>query len=877
MRRLFLILILMTLLHEANHAQNLMYKAQIHERDFRFREAIDYYQKALIKARKQNDVQLYDIYFRLGNCYRLVNDYEQARMHYLKSIQSGSVQPENYFRIGDALLGLCRYDEAIESFKKVRLYASDSKLLSLTEYRIEMAEKAMRNENLNPNIQLVNMRLFNTEYSEFGVYYKNYKLFYSSMRKDNYGSKTDRRTLQGFSNIFMSANNLIGEQPSGSTRKVSGNVFLSAWSKPAELGSPFNTKEYNDGTLAIDFGENVAYVMQCKGKNGGCHIVSVRFNENFLGRNSSKINLSSDEFSIGHPSLSTDGKTMYFVSDMPGGFGGTDIWKTTKTEGGVWSNPVNLGGNINTPFDEMFPSLYMDSLIVFSSSGHKGYGGLDLYYSHLQQDESFGKPVNFGLPLNSGADDFSLIYSKDLNGGFFCSNRPGGVGSDDIYYYSGLPFRIQVQGFVCDKNTRNPVEDAVVIVSLRNELSDTLYSDKNGFFNYKITPGKHYVFDVYKHEYSQNLQTVKIEETDLDHIFRYAEGENMELLFELYPNKTGIAIQGTVTENRTSKPVVGQQMILVDPKGYFDQTVTDDKGVYYFGDLVDNTTYIIMLASKGYWTRKKVIEVPKLSRPMTFSSALSYDMDFEAVEVQTNKEIVLYDIYYEFDKASLLDSSRIELDKIVVLLKENPNLTVELSSHTDERGNDTYNMNLSQRRAQSVVDYLVSRRVSKRNLVAKGYGKTQPIVRNAKTEHDHQLNRRTAFKVLHISDQNIELIVESVAPQLPQLLEGDLKYSNVTAQNNAIATIATEHSSIVYKVQILALYAQIQDDSYFRKALSQISDLSIIEEYDEKENMYRYYAGTFSSMKDAVRLKNRLRGIGYDSFIKVFKNSGYIQ
>lgn len=262
---------------------------------------------------------------------------------------------------------------------------------------------------------------------------------------------------------------------------------------------------------------------------------------------------------------------------------------------------------------------------------------------------------------------------------------------------------------------------------------------------------------------------------------------------------------------------------------------------------------------------------------MTFSAALSYDMDFQAEQVQTNKEIVLYDIYYEFDKATLLDSSKVELDKIVEMLRENPNLTVELSAHTDERGNDTYNMNLSQRRAQSVVDYLVKKDVSKSNLIAKGYGKTQPLIRNAKTEHDHQLNRRTAFKVLHISDQNIELIVESVASQIPDFVQGDVKFTNVNSTTPVTKVNQQTVSNIVYKVQILALYTQITDDSYFRNALSQIQDISIAEEYDPAENIYRYYAGTFSGMDEAVRLKNKLRSIGYDSFIKVFKSNEHIQ
>lgn len=875
MRRIYLIHFLVLFLNTAMYSQNMLYKAQISENEYKFQEAIELYQKALSKAMRKNSADVPVICYKLGNCYWNVNDYEKAHDYYLKSLQSGMQNDESYYMIGEALLGLCRYDEAIATFRKMLQNETQSDLESNAEVKIEMAEKAAGNENPIPDFTIENMAVFNTEYSEYGVYYNNYRVFFSSMKKQNYGNRTDKRTLQGFSDIYMSTMDQFSA--SRVKQEVISDYSGSYWTKPEEMTHPFNSGEYNEGTLAIDENENTAFVMQCKGKNGECHIIEIKFEENFRVRDYEKIDLGQENYNIGHPCLSSDGQKMYFISDMPGGKGGTDIWVTQKQDNGLWGKPENLGDKINSPANEMFPSVFEDRILIFSSSGHRGFGGLDLYYSYISEDGACSDPVNFGVPVNSGADDFSMIYSSDIRGGFFCSNRPGGKGSDDIYYYSGLPFRVRVDGFVCDKNTKMPLSDAVVIVSVKNEFTDTLFTNADGKFEYRITPGKNYVFDVYKQEYSQNLQTIKVDVDDQQNIDMYADVRNMNILFELYPNRTGIGIQGTVTESTTKQPLVGQQMIIVDPTGYFDQTVTDEKGTYYFGDLKDSTTYIILLTSKGYWTRKKVLEIPKISRPMTFSAALSYDMDFQAEQVQTNKEIVLYDIYYEFDKATLLDSSKVELDKIVEMLRENPNLTVELSAHTDERGNDTYNMNLSQRRAQSVVDYLVKKDVSKSNLIAKGYGKTQPLIRNAKTEHDHQLNRRTAFKVLHISDQNIELIVESVASQIPDFVQGDVKFTNVNSTTPVTKVNQQTVSNIVYKVQILALYTQITDDSYFRNALSQIQDISIAEEYDPAENIYRYYAGTFSGMDEAVRLKNKLRSIGYDSFIKVFKSNEHIQ
>lgn len=873
MRKLYLILFVLIISIESVYSQGLMTKAQEYESEYQFLKAIEYYQKALKKAQRSSPDQVQEIYFGLANCYKLINNYELARINYLKSIEKGFRSDEMYLKVGDALLGLCNYNEALQTFKKVLQTPTQPHIESIVRDRIEMTEKALRNENPIPNLKITNMRVFNTEFSEYGVYYNNSFLFYSSMRKERNSSKTDSRTLQGFSDIYYSTN-----KPGGDPKSTSGTNYqyldvtnIQTWSQPVELPSPFNNFDYNDGTLAIDFSKNIAYVMQCKGKNGDCHIASIEFTLPFRAKGSTLINLSSETYNIGHPCLTADGKTMYFVSDMPGGYGGTDIWKSQLRSDGNWGQPVNLGPVINTQLDEMFPSLYSDSLLIFASQGHKGYGGLDLYYAHAEKDGSFGKPINFGLPINSGADDFSLLYSKELNGGFFCSDRPGGMGSDDIYYYSGIPFLLDVHGVVADRDTKLPIENAVVIVTVKNELRDTLYTDSEGVFDYKISPGKNYIFDVYKDEYSQNIKTILADNKDVDHIFRPVNKQGYNLNFDLIPNKTGVAIKGKVTDSLTASPLVGQQMILVDNYGYFDQTMTDDEGIYYFGELTDDNSYIVMMTSQGYWTRKKVIDIPKLDRPMTFSSESSYDMDFKAVKVQTDKETVLYNIYYEFDKASLLDSSKFELDKIVQMLKENPNLIVEISAHTDERGNDAYNLNLSQRRAQSVVDYLIKKGIPMKRLVAKGYGESQPVVRNAATELEHQMNRRTAFKVIQIMDQNIELILESIAPKIPIARKGDVRFTNIQEQAYTKPKQDPAASNIVYKVQMAALKTPITDDAYFRKALTSVRGLTIVEEFDNNDKLYKYFTNTYTKMNEAVEVKNQLRSLGYDSFIRIFQ------
>ncbi len=890
--KLFIIacILLNILPSQSSYGQKNINRAKSYESAYEFSKAIDLYEKELKNIDKLNYYQKRDLFLGLGSCFMNVNDYEQAKEYFLMCLETDLNTKETYYKIGMSFLGLCDYSNAMKAFQLAidaksvnpvtptcKNFQYDFDVNSDAYKRIEMAKKANNRENLIPNMVISNMRQFNSEYSEFGVLYKNGILFFSSMKKNAFSTKTDQRTLQGLSNIytttFTKTIELKGETKSKSKYPTVDNSTHHSWTTPTALPTPFNNNKYNDGTLAVDFENNIAFVMQCNGKNGDCNIVSIEFSDNFSNSNSQKINLCNDSYNIGHPCLSTDGNTLYFVSDMPGGYGGTDIWMSRKQTSGLWSTPENLGANINSGCDEMLPTLYADSLLIFSSSGHQGYGGLDLFYAYLDKNGSFEKANNFGLPLNSGADDFSMIYASEFKGGFFCSNRPGGMGSDDIYFYSGIPFRLNLTGSVKNYYTGEPIKDAYVVVSVQNGQSDTLFSNSEGTFDIQVLPGQTYIFDVYKDGYSQNFKTIHLKEEDFDNIFKLLPDREYVTEFALIPGHTGLMIEGLVTEAENQTPIQGQPMIIVGQDGYFDHTLTDETGLYRFSDLNDNNSYTLMLAGKGYWTRTKVLDIPKMNRPRTFSSSTGYNLDFEAVVIPTDEEIIIYNIYYEFDKADLLQSSFSELDKIAKLLKENPNLTVEISAHTDERGSDTYNLNLSQKRAQSVVNYLTSKGINKKRLVAKGYGKTTPIIINAQTEEEHQINRRTSFKVLNISDHDINLIIESVSHNLPKNNTGNIVYSSseTASVNNSYIARNTSGSDtrISYKVQIAASRKPINNDQQFKNALTLIPGLSIVEEKHD-DGWYRYFAGVFNYMNEAVELREQLKKIGYsDCFISV--------
>jgi peptidoglycan-associated lipoprotein len=356
----------------------------------------------------------------------------------------------------------------------------------------------------------------------------------------------------------------------------------------------------------------------------------------------------SDDYSVGHPSLSADGKTLYFVSDMPGGFGGTDLYKSELVNG-KWSKPENLGSGLNTRGNEMFPYIHEDGSLYFSSDSHSSMGGLDVFISHLGAGGTWATPENLNYPVNSTRDDFAFTINKETSTGFVTSSR---ADADKIYSVRKNAPTFQLFGFARKKGTQIPVEGVTV------EITDSetyevikMVSDKDGKFQMKLAPEKMY-------------------------------------------------------------------LLLCTKMGCFTRT--------------DNITTKGLKYSENFYA------------------------DFEVEDIVIGKPIVLENIFYDFDKWNIRPDAALELDKLVKLLKDNPEIVIELGSHTDSRGADNYNMVLSDRRAMSAVFYLIKQGIDPFRLSWKGYGETQLVNHCGNnvpcTEAEHQQNRRTEFKVVKILD-----------------------------------------------------------------------------------------------------------------------------
>ncbi|MFW5758588.1 MAG: OmpA family protein [Bacteroidota bacterium] len=456
------------------------------------------------------------------------------------------------------------------------------------------------------------------------------------------------------------------------------------------------------------------------------------------------LNFINKAYSYMHPSLSNDGKLLYFSSDLPGGFGGFDIYYSEFSDTG-WTEPRNAGSKINTAGDEVFP-FYVDHNLFFSSDKHNGLGGLDVFVTDVLQPGVFDEPENMKYPINSRNDDFGVYVSDSINSGLFSSNRSG---NDKIYAFNTIPEKVTKDTLILDsvitmehekplifanlyiklKETGEPVPNAVIVMNDKAFLQ----TDKEGFFKVQVEAETHYSFSVEQEGY--------------------------------YKTRTEIE----------TPPAIGKDTIFVEKTIYLDKIVVE-------------------------------------------------------------KVIVLEDIYYDYNKWDIRPDAAVELDRLVQLLNDNPSVEIELSSHTDSRGNDSYNMTLSKRRAESAVEYIISQGIDSNRIVANYYGETK-LLNHCENGVQcppelHQQNRRTEIKVTKINEDNTRIVYSSkYFDHLAEIAEQSLKTDNPEIIENSSADFA---------------------------------------ENDKGDKMWHIIAGSFKHMENANTFADQMRDKGYTD-IKMLK------
>jgi peptidoglycan-associated lipoprotein len=626
--------------------------ADIEFRNGGYNEAANKY-KFAYKKEKQLDIQN-RILFQLGECYRLMTDYVAAEEWYKKAITAQYFKQDVtvYFNYGEVMRKQGRFDEAIVQYNKYIEKGGDAKEAKEV---IAQCEDAAKQLNAPKSRYVVEPETgLNSPGFDFSPTFATKKgdelIFSSSRAGSSVGNRTDPLTGEAFMSLYTVMRDKKGK-----------------WSSPTLLPNTVNT-ESSEGASAFDKNYKELYFTRCintdKGKKRlGCDIyVAKRSGKNYQTPELIvTINREQDDTSsVGHPTFTADDQIMIFASNMHGGYGGRDLWymefdKKSKS----WGTPKNLGNTINTSGDEMFPFIAENGTLFFSSNGHPGLGGLDIFKAEKTTgDVVFGKPVNMNFPINSSSDDFGIVFEPGKDQGYFTSNRPGGKGKDDIYAFRMPPLEFRLIATVYDIETGSPISKAKVLVTGTDGSSYELTTDGNG----------------------------------------------------------GIAL---------------------------------DKG-----EIKAETNYSVDVSKTGYIGAGDKFTTQGLKESTTF--AREYFL-----EPIKEKEYTMPLVLYPFDKAELLVNNEVNskdsLNYLYDLMVRNPNFVIQLEAHTDTRGSADYNRNLSQRRAQTCVDYLVSKGIEPDRLKAAGKGKDEPKISDAqiaamKTEEEreaaHQINRRTVFRIL---------------------------------------------------------------------------------------------------------------------------------
>jgi len=682
----------------------------------------------------------------LGDCYRLTSRYDKAEYWYGKAVDKGGVEPKYKLYLAQMQQVNGKYDAAAKWYAK---------------YKDEVPEDR----------RSVNEMKACADYGQF------------LLSRDRYTVKNLDFNSGGYD--FSSAGwdgGLIYSSSRDSAKAISrehtwtGTEFFDMWyvkgdktsfGKPQRMKGDAATK-YHEGALSFTPDKKKVYFTRNNYDNGKVKtstdkIVKLKIYESEVDGKTWKkdkpFTYNNNEYSVGHPALTPDGNTLYFVSDMPGGYGATDIYVTTK-DGESWGTPKNLGADINTEGREMFPFVDSDGELYFASDAHGGLGGLDIFrVKQNVKTGKWGKIRNIGAPINSSYDDFGLHYGNDKSYGYFTSDRPDGKGLDDIYSFTDDG--IYLEGIVVDAQTGEPIckSDVVMTAKATQAEKGRSTTECDGEFEFNVVRNADYGFRASADGYNTN-----------DSVTATTKGVGPGgKVFVRIPltKKHDYAMQVTVF-GRTPKTGDSAGILVRLPnakillssqcEGWTKAFTTDDSGRICEVVRCD-CDYIVVANAQGYLPgstsvlkddKECVIDRKCGVNPREAEVVLERIPGEDTSDI--SREIELKDIYYDFDKWFIRAESERELNKVLGFMQENVDAVVEIGSHTDARAPYDYNIRLSQRRAQSVVDWLIARGISKSRLKAKGYGETQPVNGCTDgvqcTEYEHQRNRRTTFRVV---------------------------------------------------------------------------------------------------------------------------------
>jgi len=799
-----------------------------------YAKAIGSYEKVLKKGFDP------DVILKLAQCYRFTNDYTKASEYYEKAMLIENRDAEMDFQYGHLLLLEGKTNQARNRFLQfARLKPDDPRGKAYADQCLDQ-----RNLYRDSSRYVITKMPFNSKSSDFGAFSYGGGLIFSSSRK------ADGFLNKDFSWLDAPYLNLVHVPKTGKE--------VSDWGEPSAIKGDINTQfhesnfTWSSNRKEIYFTRN-NYFQQKKGKSmEGIVLLKIygAVMDGLEGGEVTEFPYNNDNYSVGHPSLSADGNQLFFVSDMPGGFGGRDIY-VSEWEGKDWGEPQNLGSGINTPGDEMFPFVHRDGTLYFSSDGHPGLGHFDVFEATKGASWSVR---NMGYPINSGYDDFAPYIEKDKKKGYFSSNRPGGAGDDDIYHF-GLSGAL-VEILVLDKVAQLPIEGAgVEVTNLATEEVEVLVSDANGLVQF--TSDMAIDFDVV-------VRSVEFEDQGLEVTTRADSNETFfSHKVELY-NPTP-AITAIVIDKATGERLPGANVSFEDMStGEFIKRVADKNGRFAIR-LGDVRTYTLTVTNEGYLNFTDIVS----------TTERSYDGDtiipLRLQKIRINAPIVLENIHYDFDKWFIRSDAIPDLMDLFSVLRDNPDIQIELSSHTDSRGSDPYNMVLSRKRAASAKAFLVERGIRPDRIVPKGYGESKLVNEcddGVECDEDkHFANRRTEFRILgyvdgiDVAESLLETEEDPDAPPkyLPESNRRNPASLRVAYNEPSLPDVVDpEPEQVTYKIW-LGAYAQEFEEA-------EEKNLFEYQPYTRKffaNEKIEYYIGDYAKVTSAVKARDHLKAYGF--------------